>query len=152
MQRATPPTAGSEEKGAKRSWSDSGDGRYTDGSFQGDKATPQGDEAQEGDDGEGGYQGRHRWRRPRLYGFPKGKLLGQTDAYRVPLLRKTMLCFYYHSEGHCRRGWGLHVRPRREGATRRPQPFPLFKVTKRAATQFRGECRNECPNRRECRL
>ena len=116
MPRATtPPTAGSDEEGAKGSgvfvvWSD----------FQGDKAMPQGDEAQEGEEattaeatssteggGEGGYWRRRRRSpcRPYLFGYPRGAAPWRKDSHRVPGLQKTMLCrFWIRGEHLCRRG------------------------------------------------
>ena len=42
-------------------------------------------------------------RRPDIYGYPTGEPCCWTDAYRVPRLRKTMLCSYFMA-GRCRRG------------------------------------------------
>ena len=89
--------------------------------FQGDKATPQGDEAQEGEeattaeatsstsegDGEGGYRGRRRRGRlrPNLFGYPRGDAPWRKDSHRVPGLQKTMLCrFWIRGENNCRKG------------------------------------------------
>ena len=109
--------------------------------FQGDKATPQGDEAQEGEeattaeassstsegDGEGGYRGRRGKLRPHLFGFPKGTAPWRKDSHRVPGLHKTMLChFWFRGEKQLPQRKVLHARPRQGGATARPGTLQIY--------------------------